>query len=155
MAATSYIVVYKCAYSAALITQVYLLREVGRADGITAIVTGFYVVSMLVIMINLLGIVGLARGAVGLERFLSFGRMLTTIAGATLILGGLVAYSPVFLVIWRPMLRVADRDLVAFWFGCGILLLLEILYYQSVGAVGRRVRTPSASEGEGHVTFWE
>lgn len=71
--------------------------------------------------------------AILIERALSVGRMTVIIIASTVLLGGLVTYSPLFLVLWSHVFDAAKTWLPTLWIACAFLLALELIYFKKVG----------------------
>ena len=104
-----------------------------------------YVINVVTLGLNIIswcGYVYRFRWGFISERALSFGRMLVTIIAGPLLLIDIVFYSPVFLLVWNPVIalsEVARRSpewaLLPVWLpASAALLMAEGLYWWEIGA---------------------
>lgn len=113
------IATYKAAYVAAILANLSarVLPQHPETPGSAAVV-----VAALALALNLatgLWMLRMKRAAFLVEQALSFGRIVVSAVCLVLFLGGVLYYSPVFLVVWRPIFAHAGN-----W--PGLLLLSAI-----------------------------
>jgi hypothetical protein len=71
------------------------------------------------------------------EQVLSLGRITVLLLAVFVFFADVIAlYSPLGLVLWLSLLRIAEAlsrgRLLVWWFGCAVLLALELAYFRSV-----------------------
>ncbi len=129
----SFIKTYKYIYLAGLLINLaFLIREK------TFVQSSQYAIDAGTFAVNLAAWLALRRSqrwALSAERALSIGRMLVPIMASTIFLLGLVAYSPLAIVLWKPVLTLTTAaGLPALWACCLILLCLEVAYLTQLRA---------------------
>jgi len=126
---------YKVLYLVALVANLWLTAMWTTESGITPGKTEIYWINGSVLLLNVLAGAGALmrmRAAVRLERVLSVGRMIVLIGASTVVLGGLVVYSPVYMVLWRHVFRLAKESLLILWITVAALMAAEVTYFRKL-----------------------
>ena len=132
----SYVVTYKVAYLSLLLLELFLTYALRVDTDIISDRTMAYGIIIVAFTANLATGLAWLRGApyaISMERALSAGRMIVSLTASTLLLGGLLTYSPLFLVFWRYVFVAATTWLPVLWIVCMVLFILEILYFKKLG----------------------
>lgn len=130
-----YVASYKILYVVALVANLWLTAMWTTESGVTPEKTEIYWINGLVLLLNILAGAGALmrmRAAVRLERILSVGRMIVLVGASTVVLGGLVVYSPVFLVLWSHVFRLAQQSLLILWITVAALMAAEVTYFRKL-----------------------
>ena len=133
-----------------MLTINLLLTMIGVGDRMVNLAEtdrhNIYVINVVTLGLNIISRYGyVCRFRWGLisERALSLGRMLVTSLVGPLLLIDVVFYSPVFLLVWKPLLtltaEVARRSpewgfMPVWWLVTAVLLAAEGLYRWAIGA---------------------
>jgi len=132
----SYVIIYKIVYLLLLLLDLLVTYAFPSDTKIAPDRTMIYGIIIAAFSANLFTWLAWLRRvphAIAMERSLSVGRMIVLITASTLLLGGLLVYSPLFLVFWKHVFGAAKLWLPVLWIVCALLLILEIVYFKKVG----------------------
>jgi hypothetical protein len=134
-----FVPLYKACYMTLIVVNLFMLYE----DG------GFrehrtWEIAIVMLLLNLVSWIlfsqRLLMGRLS-EQTLSLGRIIVVLSAAFVFFADVIAlYSPVGLVLWLSLLRISEAlskgRLLVWWFGCAVLLALELTYFRGVSVSG-------------------
>jgi hypothetical protein len=130
-----FVPLYKACCMTSIVVNLFLLYEGGGFREHTT-----WEIAVVTLLLNLVSwMLFSQRLVIGRlsEQILSLGRTIVVLLAALVFFADIIAlYSPVGLVLWLSLLRITQvlskgRFLV-WWFGCAVLLAMEISYFRGV-----------------------
>ena len=130
-----FVPLYKASYMTLIVVNLFMLYDYGGFRERTS-----WEIAIVMLLLNLVSwILFSQRLSIGRlsEQLLSLGRIALVLLAAFVFFGDVIAlYSPLGIVLWLSLLRAAQalstQRLVIWWFGCAVLLALELAYFRGI-----------------------